>query len=166
MKLYYKSAQPVPGKGEAWTIYEADEQFNILRYLTYIPVTGEIDCIAKPLVKKMSNMHGMERTDEEEFLRLWVEPDDGDGGSGDHEPTGEAGMTYFSPDMTIAEAMSVHPRVAEVFAAFRLGGCGSCGISQLETIEQVTAGYGVDVDMMLEVLEELMQSKTTASGGD
>ncbi len=64
---------------------------------------------------------------------------------------------HFLPEMTVAEAMTVHPRVAEVFAAFHLGGCAHCGISQVETIEQVCMAYGVDVDVLLEVLEGLIE---------
>jgi hypothetical protein len=40
----------------------------------------------------------------------------------------------FYADMPVAEAMAIHPRVAEVFAAFHLGGCAHCGISRFETI--------------------------------
>lgn len=68
----------------------------------------------------------------------------------------EAQERYFNPDMTVADAMAMHPRVAEVFAAFHLGGCSHCGISQVETIGQVCMGYGVDINILLEVLEELM----------
>ena len=71
----------------------------------------------------------------------------------------ERTFKYFSPDMTVAEAMSIHPRVREVFAAFHLGGCSHCAISQFETIGQVCAGYGVDPDAMLEVLEELVEKQ-------
>lgn len=70
---------------------------------------------------------------------------------------------YFHPDMPVAEAMSLHPRAAEVFAAFHLGGCSHCGISQWETIEQVCAAYGVDVDALLEVLESLMTEEPEAA---
>jgi len=65
--------------------------------------------------------------------------------------------------MTIAEAMAVHPRVRDVFAAFHLGGCAHCMISEFETIGQVCAGYGIDADMLIEVLESLMQ-RENASG--
>jgi len=68
----------------------------------------------------------------------------------------EADERYFRPDMPVAEAMALHPRVGEVFAAFHLGGCGSCGIAKFETIEQVCAAYGVDLAVLLEVLEGLM----------
>lgn len=67
---------------------------------------------------------------------------------------------YFRPDMPVAEAMAMHPRVAEVFAAFHLGGCSHCGVSHYETIEQVCMGYGVDLEVLLEVLEGLMEQET------
>lgn len=69
----------------------------------------------------------------------------------------EAQERYFHPDMPVAEAMKLHPRVAEVFAAFHLGGCGSCGIAHYESVAQVCAAYGVDLAVLLEVLEGLME---------
>ncbi len=70
----------------------------------------------------------------------------------------EAQEFYFSLDMPVAEAMAMHPRAAEVFAAFHLGGCSHCGVAQFETIEQVCMGYGVDSEVLLEVLEGLMEN--------
>jgi hybrid cluster-associated redox disulfide protein len=64
---------------------------------------------------------------------------------------------HFTKEMTIAEAMRVHPRAAEVFAAFHLGGCAHCHVNEVETLEQVCEGYGVDSDQLLEVLEGLME---------
>ncbi len=61
----------------------------------------------------------------------------------------------FSLDMTVAEAMQKHPKVAEVFAAFHLGGCAHCAINQYETIGQVCAGYGIDADTLLHTLEKV-----------
>ena len=69
---------------------------------------------------------------------------------------------HFNLNMTIAEAMAVHPRVAEVFAAFHLGGCAHCHINEVETLEQVCAGYGIDPDMLLDVLEGLMEEPQNA----
>ena len=69
----------------------------------------------------------------------------------------EAQDKYFRLDMPVAEAMAMHPRVAEVFAAFHLGGCSHCGVAHYETIEQVCMGYGVDSEVLLEVLEGLME---------
>ncbi|MCH7908550.1 MAG: disulfide oxidoreductase [Candidatus Hydrogenedentes bacterium] len=59
--------------------------------------------------------------------------------------------------MAIGEAMAIHPQVSEVFAAFHLGGCSSCGVSEYETIGQVCMGYGIDVNVLLEVLEGLLE---------
>lgn len=65
---------------------------------------------------------------------------------------------HFRPDMTIAAALAVHPRVPEVFAAFRLGGCAHCRINEVESIEQVCASYGINADALLDELESLMAS--------
>ncbi len=72
------------------------------------------------------------------------------------------GFQYFSPEMTIGEAMAVHPRVREVFAAFHLGGCAHCAINEFETLEQVCMGYGVDLNLLLEVLESVVKQKPEA----
>lgn len=155
--VYFMSSQPVPGKGEAWTFYECDEKLNIKRYVTHIPATGETRSVRDPLVKRMSDMYAMKVSSKEEFDAYWIEPDEMP--EGESPVQYEEGKRYFHPDMTIGEAMAVHPRVAEVFAAFRLGGCSHCGINQYETIGQVTAGYGVDIDTLLEVLEDLVKPK-------
>ncbi len=157
--LYYKISQPVPGKGDAWVYYECDEKFSIVRQMTVIPETGEVDCVPDPLVKKMTNMAYMMKSSKEEFDEHWSEEHVRE--HGDFEHRGQAGISYFSLDMTIGEAMSLHPRVAEVFAAFHLGGCSHCGINQYETIGQVCGGYGVDADLLLEMLEGLMKPKET-----
>jgi len=61
--------------------------------------------------------------------------------------------------MTIGDALRLHPRAGEVFAAFHLGGCSHCVINEQETIEEVTAGYGVDSNMLVEALNSLIDSE-------
>lgn len=156
MRLYWKTSQPVPGKGEAWVYYECDEKFAILRHLTHFPMTGEVECVAKPLVKKMTDMYLMQKADDEEFAALWQEPAEAE--DLHHEHDGRE----FDLDMTIADAMSLHPRMSDIFAAFRLGGCGSCGISEIETVRQVCDAYGVDPDMLKEVADDLLTAKPEA----
>ena len=68
---------------------------------------------------------------------------------------------HFSLDMTIAEAMNVHPRVREVFAVFHLGGCAHCAVGQFETLGQVCEGYGVDSETLLEALEGLVAGEAS-----
>ena len=65
--------------------------------------------------------------------------------------------TQFNLDMTIAEAMRAHPRAREVFAAFRLGGCAHCAMSQMETLGQLCEAYGLDAEQLLDALEKAAQ---------
>jgi hybrid cluster-associated redox disulfide protein len=71
-------------------------------------------------------------------------------------------QAVFSEEMTVGEAMSLHPRTREVFAAFHLGGCAHCAINQYETIGQVCAGYGVDPEVLLETLNGLVEAEAEA----
>lgn len=169
--IYYKTSQPVPGKGEAWMYYECGTDETVHRYLTYIPATGEIDKVPNPFIKKLQRPEMLMPATEEEFHRFWPPGEDGaDDGNG-HEtgaaekvkPSGEvsanADGAHFNGDMTVGEAMAIHPQVSEVFAAFHLGGCASCGISEVETVGQVCMGYGIDIEVLLEVLEGLMEEE-------
>ena len=171
MVIYLKTSQPVPGKGDAWMYYECNDDQTVRRYLTYIPATGEIDTVAKPFIKKLQRPEMLMPAPQEEFARLWPsdvpfeEPVETGNGTGPGEQDeGAASGTHFHPDMTIGEAMAVHPQVAEVFAAFHLGGCSSCGVAEVETIAQVCMGYGVEVSMLMDVLEGLlMQDESPAA---
>ncbi len=162
---YYKSSQPVPGKGFAWTFYECDDDRHIQRYLTFFTETGEVKRVSDPVVKELYDGANLMESSLEELELHWP-PDRGEAptsstaaaSSGETTTVGGGGgFKAFSADMTVGEAMSMHPRVSEVFAAFHLGGCSSCGISQVETVGQVCAGYGVDLDTLLEVLDGLME---------
>lgn len=77
---------------------------------------------------------------------------------GQGENAGAGKKAHFDVDMTISDAMSVHPRVAEVFAAFHLGGCAHCHVGRFETIGQVCMAYGVDPGQLLEVLDGLVEA--------
>lgn len=68
---YFKTAQFVPGKGDAWTYYECDDNETILRQLTYIPETGEISKVPDPIVKKLYRPEWLQPSDAQEFLSLW-----------------------------------------------------------------------------------------------
>jgi hybrid cluster-associated redox disulfide protein len=61
----------------------------------------------------------------------------------------------FSGDMTVGQALQLHPRAREVFSGFQLGGCSHCAISEFETVEQICTGYGVPLDMLLDALNSL-----------
>jgi hybrid cluster-associated redox disulfide protein len=68
----------------------------------------------------------------------------------------EVAEKKFMKEMTVGEAMSVHPNARWVFASYHLGGCSHCAISNEETIEQVAEGYGVPLDKLIEDLNTLL----------
>jgi hypothetical protein len=51
-----------------------------------------------------------------------------------------------------------------VFARFHLGGCSHCAISEHETIEQVSEGYGIPLAMLMTELEQLFELPLLAVG--
>lgn len=74
----------------------------------------------------------------------------------------QAGQAIFDPRMTIAEAMSVHPRVVDVLASFHLGGCSHCAVSDVDTIEGACQTYGIDQAALMAALNGLVSG---GSGG-
>ncbi len=64
---------------------------------------------------------------------------------------------HFNKDMTVEQAFKTHAGARRVFAKFHLGGCANCAISEHETVEQVSAGYGIPLPMLLEELELLFE---------
>lgn len=67
----------------------------------------------------------------------------------------QAGETIFSPKMTIAEAMEIHPKVSEVLDSFHLGGCSHCAVSDVDTIEGACQTYGIDQKALMAALNGL-----------
>lgn len=170
--IYYKTSQPVPGKGDAWMYYECNDDEAIRRYLTYIPVTGEVDRVPKPFIKKLQRPEMLMPASQEEFFEHWGEDDDGFQPEPEERPQKNAAPSqaakgvHFDPAMTVLEAMAVHPQVGEVFAAFHLGGCAGCGVGQFETVTEVCMAYGVDLDLLLEILEGLMEEEEAPEAGE
>ena len=68
---YYKTAQFVPGKGDAWTYYECDDENTILRQLTHIPETNELTRVPDPVVTSLFRPEVLQEATEDEFTRLW-----------------------------------------------------------------------------------------------
>jgi hybrid cluster-associated redox disulfide protein len=74
----------------------------------------------------------------------------------------QSGEAIFDPVMTIADAMSVHPRVVEVLAGFQLGGCSHCAVSDVDTLQGACQTYGIDQAALMNALNELVSG---GSGG-
>jgi hybrid cluster-associated redox disulfide protein len=70
----------------------------------------------------------------------------------------------FNKDMTVEQAFRTHAGARRVFAKFHLGGCSHCSISEHETIEQVSEGYGIPLPMLMSELENLFQHGALSVG--
>lgn len=66
--------------------------------------------------------------------------------------------TKFEPEMTVGEALALHPAARWVFAAYHLGGCTHCAVSNEETLTQVADGYGLPLKKLLSDLNSLLES--------
>jgi hybrid cluster-associated redox disulfide protein len=73
-------------------------------------------------------------------------------------------MANFDKDMTVEQAFKAHAGARRVFARFHLGGCSNCAISETETIEQVSEGYGIPLTMLMADLEKLFEQPDLAVG--
>ena len=68
---YFKTAQFVPQKGQAWMYIEASDAGVVQRTLTHIPTTNETERIPDPIVKVLFMPERLMPADAEEFLSLW-----------------------------------------------------------------------------------------------
>jgi hybrid cluster-associated redox disulfide protein len=73
-------------------------------------------------------------------------------------------LVHFNKDMTVDQAFGTHAGARRVFARFHLGGCSNCSISEHETIEQVSEGYGIPLPMLMEELEKLFDQAALGVG--
>ena len=67
------------------------------------------------------------------------------------------GGLKFLPNMTIAEALQIHPGVAGVLASFKLSGCSNCSISDVDTLEGACRSYGIDQAGLMKALATLLE---------
>ncbi|HEY0394571.1 MAG TPA: hypothetical protein VGD01_08745 [Candidatus Elarobacter sp.] len=75
-----------------------------------------------------------------------------------------ASVEHFSKDMTVEQAFKTHAGAKRVFARFHLGGCSHCSISETETIEQVSEGYGIPLNLLMSDLEKLFEQPALEVG--
>jgi hybrid cluster-associated redox disulfide protein len=73
------------------------------------------------------------------------------------ETSTASGGLRFTPAMTIADAMQLHPGVADVLASFKLTGCSNCAISDVDTLEGACRSYGVDLAALMQSLSNLLE---------
>ena len=64
----------------------------------------------------------------------------------------------FVPEMTVGEALAFHPAARWVFAAYHIGGCSRCAMSEEETLAQLAEGYGLPLEKLIRDLNTLLAS--------
>ncbi len=64
----------------------------------------------------------------------------------------------FLPDMTVGQALGFRPAARWVFAAYHIGGCSQCSMSEEETLAQLAQGYGLSLDKLIHDLNALLTS--------
>ena len=64
----------------------------------------------------------------------------------------------FQANMTVSDALALHPSARWVFAAYQLAGCTSCNASSAETLSEVAIGYQLSLDRLLADLNSLFAS--------
>lgn len=64
----------------------------------------------------------------------------------------------FVPEMTVGEALASHPAARWVFAAYHIGGCSHCAMSEEETLAQLAEGYGLPLEKLIRDLNSLFTS--------
>ena len=69
---YYRGTQFVPMKGMAEMYYEADEEDNVIRCMTVVPSTGEVERMDKPVIKKLFRPEMLESVGSEDFEKYWM----------------------------------------------------------------------------------------------
>ena len=68
----------------------------------------------------------------------------------------QTGEAVFTPEMTVREALAIHPQVEQVMAGFHLGGCSHCAVEPDDTLGGICAQHGVDAVMLLSNLNLLV----------
>lgn len=63
----------------------------------------------------------------------------------------------FRKDMSIIDALQVHPKAREIFRSHGMG-CLSCMGAENESIEAGANMHGIDVDLLLKELNKLLES--------
>ena len=69
--IYFKASQPIPGKGDALTYYECTDDKKVVRQLTHIPATGDVERIPDPIVRTLIRPDMLSEASREVFERLW-----------------------------------------------------------------------------------------------
>jgi hybrid cluster-associated redox disulfide protein len=76
----------------------------------------------------------------------------------------QQGVPAFEPQMTVREALLVHPQVEQVLASFHLGGCSHCAVEPGEKLADVCQEHGVELQTLMGTLNLLAPARNKVHG--
>jgi hybrid cluster-associated redox disulfide protein len=106
--------------------------------------TRRLDRYNKALFATNDELRTLRERTEEELARLRVQIRRGGPAAG------------FSPEMTVRDALLMHPQAEQVLAGLHLGGCSHCAVEPDETLAQVCAQHGVELVQVVGQLNLLL----------
>ena len=62
----------------------------------------------------------------------------------------------FDANMTVGQALELHPDARWVFAAYHVGGCNGCSQVETETLRELADGYRLPLEQFLADLNSLL----------
>ncbi|MBE7554463.1 MAG: hypothetical protein HS126_25730 [Anaerolineales bacterium] len=74
------------------------------------------------------------------------------------------GELKVTPEMKMNEIVAIHPQAQQVLAGFHLGGCSSCSFDPRQSLSEVAAVNGRDINPILVALNSLVAESSNDNG--
>jgi hypothetical protein len=74
------------------------------------------------------------------------------------------GELKVTPEMKMSEILAIHPQAEQVLAGFHLGGCSSCSFDLHQSLGEVTAVNGRELEPILVALNTLVAESNNGNG--
>jgi hypothetical protein len=74
------------------------------------------------------------------------------------------GKLKVTPEMKMNEIVAIHPQAQQVLAGFHLGGCSSCSFDPRQSLAEVAAVSGRDIQPILVALNSLVTEGSNGNG--
>jgi len=113
---------------------------------------GRLDRYNRALFKVEESIRALRKEMEDVTARLRV------------EMMQRTGATRFTPEMTVREALLLHPQAQQILAGFHLGGCSSCAVEPDETLAALCASRGINETELLANLNQLLGAQGEQNG--
>lgn len=113
---------------------------------------GRLDRHNRTLFKVEESIRTLREEMEEATARLRV------------EMMQRTGAARFTSEMTVREALLLHPQAQQILAGFHLGGCSNCTVEPGETLAALCASCGVNETELLANLNQLLGTQEEQNG--